>query len=164
MTSKTGEADSPAVGCSGAARRATLEISGYAKLLDGFGAGPLDNACHGTDAAGTAVDGGIDAPPSDSAPRMLWGWLDDGETQSRFIRLSRQPVAMTPMPAATHGDVFQGEDHRLSKQEICDALWPASPTPARRFTPRQATHSRGGGLGGMRIVSDRRQGLRLQED
>ncbi len=95
---------------------------------------------------------------------VVGGMMMD-ETQTRFYDLSRQPVALTPMQQQLMAMFFRAEDHRLSKQEICDALWPRKPdasetlyTLVRRLKPVVEAH------GGMRIVSDRGKDYRLQED
>ena len=44
-----------------------------------------------------------------------------------FYDLSKSPIVMTPMKKKLLRMFFSSENHKLSKQEICDELWPKKP-------------------------------------
>lgn len=81
----------------------------------------------------------------------------------RFSDLAKNPVCLTPMQQQLLTMFFYANDQRLSKQEICDRLWPKKPdasdtlyTLIRRLKPIIAEK------GKLRIVSERGKDYRLQ--
>ena len=81
----------------------------------------------------------------------------------RFSDLAKSPVSLTPMQQQLLTMFFYADDQRLSKQEICDRLWPKKPdasdtlyTLIRRLKPIIAEK------GKLRIVSERGKDYRLQ--
>ncbi len=79
-----------------------------------------------------------------------------------FLNAQSQPIRFTPMQQQLMQMFFQAEDHRLSKQEICDELWPKKPdasdtlyTLIRRLKPVVAQNSN------LEIVSDRGRAYQL---
>jgi len=45
----------------------------------------------------------------------------------KFYNCHHEPIHLTPMQSQLLTMFFQSESHSLSKQEICDALWPKKP-------------------------------------
>lgn len=80
--------------------------------------------------------------------------LDDSD--QCFYDLKHQPVKLTPMQDQLMRMFFLSENHQLSKQEICEALWPKKPdasetlyTLIRRLKPIAEDK------GNLEIVSER---------
>ena len=48
-------------------------------------------------------------------------------TDDRFYTTQGEPIHLTPMQEQLMKMFFHAEEHSLSKQEICDALWPKKP-------------------------------------
>ncbi len=86
--------------------------------------------------------------------------LSDG----RFFDAAMREVKFTPMQYQLMELFFVAPDHRLSKEEICDALWPKKEDPnetlytlIRRLKPVLEAHSR------LHIVSERGRAYTLTD-
>ena len=84
--------------------------------------------------------------------------------EGKFLSAAGEPIRLTPMQHQLMEMFLQSPDHRLSKTEICDALWPKKPdasdtlyTLIRRLKPIVEEHF------GMRIVSDRGRSYFLKD-
>lgn len=89
---------------------------------------------------------------------MMWD-----ATKGSFYDLRRNPVSLTPMQTRLMLMFFNAHEHRLTKQEICDELWPKKPdasetlyTLIRRLRPVIRQH---GNLG---IASERGKDYQLR--
>lgn len=87
---------------------------------------------------------------------QVFGNLVYHEAERAFYDLKHRPVSLTPMQEQLMELFFAAPGHRLSKSEICDALWPNKPdasetlyTLIRRIKPVVEAQ------GSLRIVSDR---------
>ena len=94
---------------------------------------------------------------------IVFGYLMLSETENRFYTLKHQTVKLTPMQHALLLMFFQNPHHRLTKQEICDALWPKKPdasdtlyTLIKRIKPVLETEGR------LKITSERGRDYRLK--
>ena len=84
--------------------------------------------------------------------------------EDRFYNVHRQPVHLTPMQEQLLKLFFAAPNHSLSKQEICDSLWPRKPdasetlyTLVKRLKPVLEEQ------GGLQITSDRGKGYILED-
>lgn len=84
--------------------------------------------------------------------------------ERRFYRPDCQPVRLTPMQQQLLEMFFTAEQHCLSKDEICERLWPRKPdasetlyTLIRRLKPIVERQ------GSLKIVSERGRSYRLEE-
>ena len=92
------------------------------------------------------------------------GGLTYSETDSRFYDSAGSPVRLTPMQQQLMEMFFRKASHELTKQEICDALWPKKPdasetlyTLIRRLKPIVEEQA------GLKIESERGRAYRLTE-
>jgi DNA-binding response OmpR family regulator len=83
-------------------------------------------------------------------------------SNEQFMTISGQEIRLTPMQFSLLQMFFSSETHTLSKQEICDCLWPKKPdtsdtlyTLIRRIQPIIEANS------GLRIESDGGRGYSL---
>lgn len=90
------------------------------------------------------------------------GTLSYDAQRDLFLDAQRQPIHLTPMQSQLLQLFFSADDHRLSKQVICDALWPKKPdasetlyTLVRRLKPIVEQNS------DLHIVSDRGKAYEL---
>lgn len=81
----------------------------------------------------------------------------------KFMTVSGEQIRLTPMQHTLLEMFMNSEDHSLSKQEICDRLWPKKPdasdtlyTLIRRIKPIIETHST------LKIESDRGKSYSLK--
>lgn len=95
---------------------------------------------------------------------VLGGLAFDAQTQC-FYDSRHRPVAFTPMQQQLMTLFFTADEHRLSKQVICDTLWPKKPdasdtlyTLIKRLKPVVAGCSR------LQIVSDRGKDYQLRAE
>ena len=58
---------------------------------------------------------------------IVLGNMMYSQDEQSFYDLSKAPVSMTPMQEKLMMMFFSSDDHKLSKQEICDELWPKKP-------------------------------------
>ena len=84
--------------------------------------------------------------------------------EDRFYNAHRQPVHLTPMQEQLLKLFFAAPRHSLSKQEICDSLWPRKPdasdtlyTLVKRLKPVLEEQ------GSLQITSDRGKGYVLED-
>ena len=84
--------------------------------------------------------------------------------EDRFYNVHRQPVHLTPMQEQLLKLFFAAPRHSLSKQEICDSLWPRKPdasdtlyTLVKRLKPVLEEQ------GSLKITSDRGKGYVLED-
>ena len=91
------------------------------------------------------------------------GMIGYDVTKQQFVDAHQQPIRLTPMQQQLMELFFQAEDNRLSKQEICDHLWPKKPdasetlyTLIRRLKPVVEQNSN------LQIVSDRGKAYQLK--
>ncbi len=59
--------------------------------------------------------------------RIVFGGLVYKEEACRFYDLNNSPIALTPMQARLMQLFFEKSNHSVSKQEICECLWPKKP-------------------------------------
>ena len=92
------------------------------------------------------------------------GGLLLAEGEGRFYTATQQPVHLTPMQQQLMEMFFHADSHRLTKQEICEALWPKKPdasetlyTLIRRLKPIVEQHS------SLKIEVDRGRAYELVE-
>ncbi len=92
-----------------------------------------------------------------------FGGLTYSEAEDRFYTADGQTVNLTPMQHQLMEMFFLSSSHSLTKNEICDALWPKKPdandtlyTLIRRLKPVIERHSN------LRIESDRGKAYRLR--
>ena len=95
---------------------------------------------------------------------VVLGRMTYQEADQCFYDLNHQVVRLTPMQLELMRMFCHAEHHTLSKQEICDALWPKKPdasetlyTLIKRLKPIVETQ------GHLKIVSDRGKAYRLEE-
>lgn len=95
-------------------------------------------------------------------PGVVVGDMMLDAATSRFLTLSHEEVRLTPMQTALLTMLFRADGHRLSKQDICDALWPKKPdasdtlyTLIRRIRPVLADR-------GLTIVTERGKDYQLK--
>lgn len=93
---------------------------------------------------------------------VMYGGLLYDAINARFVTADGEPVRLTPMQQQLMEMFFNTDDHTLSKQEICDRLWPKKPdasetlyTLIRRLKPVIERSSR------LRIESERGKAYRL---
>ena len=91
------------------------------------------------------------------------GSLHYDDTCHRFYNIKGEELHLTPLQATLLIMFLTADDHRLSKQHICDTLWPRKPdasdtlyTLIRRLKPLVEKE------GGLRIVGERGQDYRLE--
>lgn len=85
------------------------------------------------------------------------------ETNQSFYDLHNQPVKLTPMQGQLMRMFFHADNHQLSKQKICNALWPKKPdasetlyTLIRRLKPIAEEK------GNLEIISERGKDYQLR--
>ena len=85
------------------------------------------------------------------------------ETNQSFYDLHNQPVKLTPMQEQLMRMFFHADNHQLSKQKICNALWPKKPdasetlyTLIRRLKPIAEEK------GNLEIISERGKDYQLR--
>ena len=90
------------------------------------------------------------------------GTLSYDARRDLFLGQCAEPVHLTPMQSQLMKLFFQADANRLSKQTICDCLWPKKPdasdtlyTLVRRLKPIVEQHSN------LQIVSDRGKAYQL---
>ncbi len=96
-------------------------------------------------------------------PLMTFGGLAYAECEGRFYNKLGKQVRLTPMQQQLMEMFFRSESHRLTKTEICDALWPKKDdandtlyTLIRRLKPVIEEHSN------LEIESDRGRAYELR--
>jgi len=94
---------------------------------------------------------------------QVYGNLMFSEAENRFYTLSHQMVKLTPMQHALLLMFFQNPRHQLTKQHICEALWPKKPdasdtlyTLIKRIKPVLETEGR------LKVTSERGRDYRLE--
>ena len=94
---------------------------------------------------------------------QVYGNLMFSEAENRFYTLSHQTVKLTPMQHALLLMFFQNPRHQLTKQHICEALWPKKPdasdtlyTLIKRIKPVLETEGR------LKVTSERGRDYRLE--
>ena len=94
---------------------------------------------------------------------IVFGHLMFSEAENRFYTLKHQSVKLTPMQHALLLMFFRNPHHQLSKQDICDALWPKKPdandtlyTLIKRIKPVLEAEGR------LKITSERGRDYRLE--
>lgn len=87
---------------------------------------------------------------------IVLGNMVYSEDENSFYDLSKSPVIMTPMQEKLMMMFFSSTNHKLSKKQICDELWPKKPdasetlyTLVRRIKPIIQTR------GNLKIISER---------
>lgn len=92
-----------------------------------------------------------------------FGGLTYSEAESQFYTADGQTINLTPMQHQLMEMFFLSPSHSLTKNEICDALWPKKPdandtlyTLIRRLKPVIEQHS------DLKIESDRGKAYRLR--
>ena len=92
------------------------------------------------------------------------GTMGYDEGKEQFVDKHNRPIRLTPMQHQLLLLFFHADGHRLSKQTICDALWPKKPdasetlyTLVRRLKPIVEQNS------DLHIVSDRGKAYELTE-
>ena len=90
--------------------------------------------------------------------------LTYSETDKCIYNLRHEPICFTPMQEQLVRMFLESNGRLLSKQEICDALWPKKPdanstlyTLVKRLKPILEKEA------GISIVSDRGKGYRLEK-
>lgn len=61
---------------------------------------------------------------------VAYGGLTYREEESRFVMPDGRTLALTPMQQELMEMFFKATAHTLTKQEICDRLWPKKPDPS----------------------------------
>ena len=96
------------------------------------------------------------------AGTMQYGGLCYDESENTFYDAQGQPIKLTPMQQQLMEMFFNSGNHQLTKNEICDALWPKKPdasetlyTLIRRLKPVIEQNST------LKIESDRGKAYRL---
>ena len=96
---------------------------------------------------------------------MQFGSLVYVENERRFYNKDFQPVSFTPMQQQLLEMFFVADQHCLSKEAICERLWPRKPdasetlyTLIRRLKPIVEQQGR------LKIVSERGRSYRLESD
>lgn len=91
---------------------------------------------------------------------IVGGMVLDNDAQ-QFQNLKKEPLSLTPMQEQLMKMFFNSENHQLSKQQICDALWPKKPdasdtlyTLIRRIKPVLAEN-------GLTITTERGKDYKL---
>lgn len=94
---------------------------------------------------------------------IVYGNLMMSRQEQCFYDLKHRPVAFTPMQRQLLALFFSQPNHQLSKQEICESLWPKKPdasetlyTLVRRLKPIVKAH------GNLNIVARRGQDYQLR--
>lgn len=94
---------------------------------------------------------------------VVFGNMMLDEVERCFYDLKHRPIRLTPMQQQLMTMFFTAKDHKLSKQEISDALWPrkpdASDTLYTLIKRLKLTVEKNGNL---KIVSDRGKDYQLQ--
>lgn len=95
---------------------------------------------------------------------LCLGGLAYQESAQRFVTSVGAPVRLTPMQQELLEMFFRAEGHTLSKQAICDRLWPKKPdasdtlyTLIRRLKPIVEAHS------SLSITCERGKSYRLED-
>ena len=106
----------------------------------------------------------VGASSSVPAPRITFGGLSYMPESSTFLAGDGSEVRLTPMQQQLMEMFFRSPSHALSKQAICNSLWPKKPdatdtlyTLIRRLKPVLEGHSH------LRIESDRGRAYVLKE-
>ena len=93
---------------------------------------------------------------------LQYGGLSFAETEKTFYDNQGRPIKLTPMQQQLMEMFFNSGNHKLTKAEICDALWPKKPdasetlyTLIRRIKPIIEQSSN------LKIESDRGKAYRL---
>lgn len=93
---------------------------------------------------------------------IVLGNMMYAEDEHSFYDLDKTPIAMTPMQEKLMMMFFLSSNHQLSKQLICDELWPKKPdasetlyTLVRRIKPIIQTR------GNLKIISERGKDYKL---
>jgi hypothetical protein len=93
---------------------------------------------------------------------IVLGNMMYAEDEHSFYDLNKAPVALTPMQEKLMTMFFSSSNHKLSKQQICDELWPKKPdasetlyTLVRRIKPIIQTR------GNLKIISERGRDYKL---
>jgi hypothetical protein len=93
---------------------------------------------------------------------IVLGNMMYAEDEHSFYDLNKAPVALTPMQEKLMTMFFSSSNHKLSKQQICDELWPKKPdasetlyTLVRRIKPIIQTR------GNLKIISERGKDYKL---
>ena len=96
------------------------------------------------------------------AGTMQYGGLCYDESENTFYDAQGQPIKLTPMQQQLMEMFFNSGNHQLTKNDICDALWPKKPdasetlyTLIRRLKPVIEQNST------LKIESDRGKAYRL---
>lgn len=93
---------------------------------------------------------------------IILGNLVYEQAQDRFTDRHRQTVAFTPMQHRLMQLFFTADDHRLSKQQICDTLWPKKPDASETlYTLIRRLKRILEEVGGLSITSERGKDYRL---
>ena len=100
---------------------------------------------------------------ADAIKQNGFGGLTYSEAEDRFYTANGQTINLTPMQHQLMEMFFQSPSHMLTKNEICNALWPKKPdandtlyTLIRRLKPVIEQHS------DLKIESDRGKAYRLR--
>lgn len=93
---------------------------------------------------------------------IVLGNMMYAQDEHSFYDLSKSPVVMTPMQEKLMMMFFSSANHKLSKQQICDELWPKKPdasetlyTLVKRIKPIIQTR------GNLKIISERGKDYKL---
>ena len=100
---------------------------------------------------------------ADAIKQNGFGGLTYSEAEDQFYTANDQTINLTPMQHQLMEMFFQSPSHMLTKNEICNALWPKKPdandtlyTLIRRLKPVIEQHSN------LKIESDRGKAYRLR--
>lgn len=93
----------------------------------------------------------------------IFGTMIMDNATRNFYTSNNKPINLTPMQQQLMTMFFSSEEHKLSKQEICNTLWPKKPdasetlyTLIRRLKPIVEKH------GNLKIISDRGKDYQLK--
>jgi hypothetical protein len=94
---------------------------------------------------------------------IVFGDMMLDEVEQCFYDLKHRPVHLTPMQQQLMMMFFTVNDHKLSKQDICDALWPKKPDASDTlYTLIKRLKLAVEKNGNLEIVSDRGKDYQLQ--